>query len=271
MYAYAIRKKELCFDPSSAKPYKLSRTRIDNFTKCRRCFWLEERHGVKKPDSFPLTLNIAVDALLKKEFDYHRAHKTPHPMMEQYGIDAVPFDHERMDSWRHNFTGVQHVHEPTNLLIFGAVDDIWIGKNDKLHVVDYKATAKADTPTLDGDLGAQYKRQMEVYQWLLRQNDFDVSDIGYFFYVNGRKDAESFDGKLEFEVTVLPCEGDSAWIEPTLREIKKTLMDEAPPEPGERCDYCPYRAAAGKALAQTPVRKKGAKVQSSDAEQDGLF
>jgi hypothetical protein len=30
-------------------------------------------------------LNIAVDELLKKEFDLHRAEGTKHPLMEQYG------------------------------------------------------------------------------------------------------------------------------------------------------------------------------------------
>ncbi|HVZ76088.1 MAG TPA: PD-(D/E)XK nuclease family protein [Candidatus Paceibacterota bacterium] len=277
MFAYAVRKESLWFKPGSKEPYKLSRTRIDNYTKCKRCFWLEERYGVKRPDSFPLTLNIAVDALLKKEFDIHREGSTPHPLMEAYGIKAVPFAHEKMDEWRANFTGVRFVHKPTNLLIFGAVDDIWINDKGELHVVDYKATAKQDTPTLDGDLGAQYKRQMEVYQWLLRQNGFKVSDTGYFVYVNGKKDAKAFDAKLEFDVIALPCKGDDSWIEPILAEIKETLLREEPPERSPNCDYCGYREAAGKTLIKTApkkekslVGKKLAKKNESEV-QESLF
>ncbi|MGH7141693.1 MAG: PD-(D/E)XK nuclease family protein [Minisyncoccia bacterium] len=246
---YLVRKKGL-FDSLSKEPYRLSRTRIDNFHKCRRCFWLEERFGIKKPASYPLTLNIAVDALLKKEFDAHRIQASAHPLMKTYGIDAVPFAHADMEKWRHNFTGVVYVHAPTNLHIFGAVDDIWKNKNGELIVVDYKATAKASTPTLDGDLGAQYKRQMEVYQWLLRQNGFKVSSTGYFVYVNGKKDAAAFDGKLEFDVMLLPCEGDDAWLEPTLLEIKETLISDVFPETGNACEYCPYREAAGRKLLE---------------------
>jgi CRISPR/Cas system-associated exonuclease Cas4 (RecB family) len=275
-FAYAVRKESQWFKPDGEEPYKLSRTRIDNYIKCRRCFWLEERYGVKKPDSYPLTLNIAVDALLKKEFDIHRDGKTPHPLMESYGIKAVPFQHPKMEEWRANFTGVRFLHEPTNLLIFGAVDDVWVNDKGELHVVDYKATAKADTPTLDGDLGAQYKRQMEVYQWLLRQNGFKVSDTGYFVYVNGRKDAKAFDAKLEFEVTLLPCQGNADWIGPLLLEIKECLMTEEPPEKGERCDYCAYREAAGKTLMKTAPQKKlaaGKKIAKKDEKetQNALF
>ena len=60
------------YDPRSEKPYKLSRSRIENFSKCKRCFYLEEKLGVKKPDSFPFNLNNAVDQLLKDEFDSYR-------------------------------------------------------------------------------------------------------------------------------------------------------------------------------------------------------
>ena len=62
--------------------------------------------------------------------------------MIEYKIDAIPFEHKDLDKWRENFVGIQALHEPTNLLIFGAVDDIWIMPNGELIVVDYKATAK---------------------------------------------------------------------------------------------------------------------------------
>lgn len=224
------------------------------FIKCPRCFYMEARFGVKQVDTYPLTLNIAVDHLLKKEFDIHRAGKRAHPMMEKYGIDAVPFEHPKMEEWRQNFTGVQFLHEPTNLLVFGAVDDIWANSKGELHVVDYKATAKKDTPTLEGDLGAQYQRQMEVYQWLLRNNDFDVSPIGYFVYVNGRKDLAAFDGRLEFEVSILPCEGMTAWIEPTLQKMKEALVSEKLPESGKDCDHCRYIKDVKSAYAK--IQKK---------------
>jgi len=77
-------------------------------------------------------------------------------------------------------------------------------------VVDYKATSSETKPTLDAEYRQAYKRQMEIYQWLLRQNGFKVSDTGYFVYANGKKDLDSFDNKLEFEVDLLSYEGSDA-------------------------------------------------------------
>ena len=204
---YAVRFRNL-YDPASKAAFKLSRSKIDMFLNCPRCFYLDRRLGVAQPQGPAFTLNIAVDALLKKEFDIHRAAKTTHPLMKTYGIDAVPFQHSKMNEWRENFVGVQRLHVPTNLLIFGAVDDIWVDSNNVLHVVDYKATAKeGEVELTDTKWHNQYRRQMEVYQWLLRGNGFTVSDTGYFVYVNGRKDKEAFDGKLEFSIKVIPYVG----------------------------------------------------------------
>ena len=223
------------------KHFRLSRSKIDLFIECPRCFYFDTKLGVSRPPGFPLTLNIAVDELLKREFDVHRAKGTKHPFMEIYGIDAVPFAHKDMDKWRDSLKyGVEYVHPDTGLSVRGGVDDVWVGPKGDLLVVDYKATAKRGDITLDGDLGAQYKRQMEVYQWLLRRNGFKVSDTGYFVYVNGNKDAEAFDKKLEFNVVILPCEGNDTWVEPVLKKIKNTLEAEAPPAAGRGCDFCAY-------------------------------
>ncbi len=233
------------FEPNSKEPFRISRSKVDLFVSCPLCFYLDVRLGVGRPPSFPLTLNVAVDELLKKEFDTHRFAGTKHPFMETYAIDAIPFNHPKMDEWRDSLRkGIEYLHPETNLSVRGGVDDVWINPKEELIVVDYKATSKRDEITLDGNLGAQYKRQMEVYQWLLRKNDFKVSDTGYFVYVNGNKDAAAFDKKLEFDVVLLPCEGDPSWLEPTLFKIKECLMNDAIPTSSSECDFCAYRKAA---------------------------
>jgi len=221
--------------------FKLSRTGIELFMRCPRCFFLDKKLGIKQPPGYPFTLNSAVDHLLKKEFDFHRAKKSTHPLMKQYGIDAVPFQHENMAVWRENFKGVQYLHSDTNFFIFGAVDDIWISPKGELMVVDYKSTAKDAKITLDAEWQMSYKRQMEVYQWLLRKNGFTVSPTGYFVYCNGQKDREAFDGKLEFNVLIIPYKGDDSWIEKTLSEIKKTLDKDKLPTFSSTCDFCAYQ------------------------------
>jgi len=233
------------YNPNGSDPFKLSRSKIELFTECPRCFYLDRRLGVGRPPGFPFTLNSAVDTLLKKEFDIHRARGSKHPLMEAYGVDAVPFQHEMMNEWRENFKGIQYFHRPTNFVITGAVDDIWINPKKELIVVDYKATSTTSEITLDAEYRGGYKRQMEIYQWLLRKSDFKVSDTGYFVYANGDKDKEAFDAKLEFKVQIISYTGDDKWIEGVLLEIKKCLDGETIPHSGDKCEYCPYRDAAG--------------------------
>ncbi len=163
--------------------------------------------------------------------------------MKAYKIDAVPFAHDDLDEWRENFKGIRFLHKPTNLTISGAVDDVWINPKGELIIVDYKATAKDSEVSLDADWQIGYKRQMEVYQWLLRQNGHKVSSTGYFVYCNGQADKEAFDGKLEFDIKVIPYTGDDSWIEKTIVIIKKCLMDDRIPSPSKNCDYCAYRDA----------------------------
>lgn len=243
---YGYKRSTRVYDPNSKAPFKVSRSKIDMFLSCPCCFYIEARLGVKRPSMAPFTLNVAVDHLLKKEFDVHRADGTAHPLMETYGLKARPFMHEKIDEWRENFVGVQHHHKPTNLLVFGAVDDLWQDDNGNVMVVDYKATAKdgvvdklEETKWHD-----QYRRQMEVYQWLVRKNDLKVSDTGYFVYVNGKKDNKAFDGKLEFDVRLIPYTGSDKWVEPTLEKLKECLDGDKIPKPADDCEYCAYRKCA---------------------------
>ncbi len=231
--------------------FKLSRSKVDLFVECPKCFYLDRKLGVGRPPGYPFSLNSAVDTLLKKEFDIHRAKREAHPLMEEYGLDAIPYEHPDLNKWRDTFVGVQYFHEPTGLMFTGAVDDVWVKPKGELIVVDYKATAKEGEVSLDADWQDGYKRQMEFYQWLLRQNDFDVSDTGYFVYVNGKTDRKAFDGKLEFDIKLIPYEGNGSWIEGTLLKIKKVLDSDNIPNSGEDCDYCRYVEAVEKTNADT--------------------
>lgn len=242
---YNPQRTKNIFDPTSSRPFKLSRSKIDLFLNCPRCFYFDRRLGVGQPPGYPFNLNSAVDALLKKEFDVHRAAGTAHPLMKSYKISAVPFEHEKMDEWRDALRGgVQYVHPETNLLITGGVDDIWINDKKELHVVDYKATSKNGEVSLDADWQIGYKRQVEIYQWLLRNNDFTVSNTAYFVYCNGDADKEAFDAKLEFDIKVIPYIGNDDWIDGVLVELKNCLMQEELPASGVDCDFCKYREAA---------------------------
>lgn len=232
------------YQPGQDSVYKISRSKIELYTQCPRCFWLDARLKIKRPSGPPFQINKAIDELLKKEFDVFREKQQPHPWMSGNQIKAVPMQHDDLDKWRHNFTGVTALHKPTNLHIFGAIDDIWVDENGEVIVVDYKATAKASEITLDADWQISYKRQMEVYQWLLRQNGFKVSNTAYFVYTNGRLDLDGFFDKVEFRTKIIPYVGDDSWVEPTIIKMKACLEGDMPAvgtaAMGGECDFCSY-------------------------------
>jgi len=212
-----------------------------------------------------MTLNNAVDLLMKKEFDIHRVKKQAHPLMKKYGIDAIPLTHEKMDEWRDALrSGVSCLDKETNLILRGGVDDIWVNPKGEFIVVDYKATSKDEEITLDDEWKIQYKRQMEIYQWLLRQNGFKVSETGYFVYVNGKTDKEAFDAKLEFDVTIIPYKGDDSWIHEVIINMKKCLMSPNLPEATSNCDYCRYRESAGTSIRELYKDKTTALAKNSE-------
>jgi CRISPR/Cas system-associated exonuclease Cas4 (RecB family) len=238
---YNPQRTSRMYKPGVVEPFKLSRSKIDLFLNCPRCFYYDRRLGVGRPPGFPFALNSAVDHLLKLEFDIHRAASTKHPLIEKYGVDAMPVAHKDLDQWRHNFTGIQYLHKPTNLLVFGAIDDLWQNSKGEYIVVDYKATSKDEAITeLNKEWQIGYKRQMEVYQWLLRQNGYKVSDTGYFVYCNGQTDRKAFDGKLEFDVTLISYKGDDSWVEKAIKDAHKCLNSDKIPKAAAGCDYCSY-------------------------------
>jgi len=238
---YHPKRTRNIYDPKSAEPFKLSRSRLERFIECPRCFYLDRRLGIDRPPGFPFTLNVAVDALLKKEFDQYREKGEPHPLIKKYNVDAIPIPHEKLDVWRQNFKGIEYHHKPTNLIITGAIDDLWQNSRGEYIVVDYKATAKAErVEALEEEWHAGYKRQMEIYQWLLRQNALPVSNTGYFVYCNGDTAKETFGAKLEFELTLIAHEGNDSWVEETIIAAHKCLNDNEIPDPSAECDYCGY-------------------------------
>lgn len=227
--------------------WKLSRSKIDLFRQCPRCFYIDNKLGTKRPSMPSFEINKAVDNQLKQEFDSYRLNDQQHPLQTEYGIDAKPAPHDLLNTWRENFEGVQTLHQPTGLIVSGAIDDLWINSQGEYIVVDYKATAKTEPVTkLDSEWHEAYRKQIEVYQWLLRQNGLKVSDIGYFVYCTGKYDQKSFDKVIEFDIVLIPYQGSDAWVEDTLLQIKACLESSTIPKSGKDCEHCMWWNARAK-------------------------
>lgn len=228
----------------------ISRTAIEQYLRCAKCFYLQRRLGLKPLSSIPLTLAGATDVLLKNDFDIVRYNQTSHPLWDRENINVRAFKHPDIDTWRSAFRGIRVKHS-SGAEVYGAIDDIWINcETNELHIVDYKSTSKKDTPTLDTSFGEAYKRQMEIYQWLFIKTGFPVSKIGYFLYVNGIKEGHFYKdgtiGSILFETNLIPYIGDTAWIDTKISDAVNCLSKDEHPKSSADCDTCRYYAQRNK-------------------------
>lgn len=246
MSAYKQRQRNLYVPGSSGFP--ISRSKIDLFVECPRCFYLDRRLGYGRPSMPGWSLNSAVDELLKREFDIYRAQQQAHPLMTANGIEAIPYQHPDLPTWRddvYRYVGASVLDPATGLEIRGIVDDLWVNSAGELIIVDYKSTSTKSEISLDDQYKQGYKRQMEIYQWIFRMMGYVVAPVGYFVFANGIKDLEAFNARLEFDMTILSHEGDDSWVAETIQNIKAVLEGDMLPEASEECEYCAYRQLIG--------------------------
>ena len=79
--------------------------------------------------------------------------------------------HKDIEKWQHTFTGIQYHDEEHDFLLYGGVDDIMIDEDDKLVVIDFKATAKkADILSLSLPLNSKTKNFITLKEMKLMKN-----------------------------------------------------------------------------------------------------
>ena len=255
------------YKPDKAEiPFELSRSKIEDFIKCKACFWLEKVRGVKRPAIPGFNINTNTDTLLKRDFDSVRGEES-HPFLINNGLGhLIPFDHDNLELWTQSMhfglpDRFNTLHKETNILFGGGIDDIYQNKETgELHVVDYKSTANlSKNPTrvsLEGKWKEGYKRQADMYTWVLRRKGFAVSDTAYFVYVDGLHigykgmiDDDTSLATMKFETTLLSYLTDTSWIEPALIKIKDLLSTPKCPEHSWHCEYGIYLKQATEATS----------------------
>ena len=236
-------RKNNTYKYESGETFTLSRSGIDSFINCQRCFYLNKVGNIKDIGMPGFSLNSAHDELMKKELDIYREEGTAHPYMDNLDRNMVPFQHENMEDWRNNRKGITYHHEATDLIITGSVDDVWIDTDtEELVIVEYKSTST--TKDIDLNDGTpwkeQYKRQIDIYQWLFKMNGFKVADDSVFLYSNGIKTSKKFNDVMKFKTYILEYKGSTQWVEEKIFEIKKVLDKEIIPDSSEECETCSY-------------------------------
>ena len=230
--------------PAKFGTLKISRSGLKLFLECPRCFWLDTHHKIKRPPGYPFTLSIAVDHLVKKEFDKYRAEGHLPPVLKDYGIkDAKLYNGENLSEWRNNFKGISYFDEDLNANLYGAVDDVLEFSDGSLGVIDYKSSGAKEITIYD-----DYQKQMDVYNYILKQNGYETYPEAFFVFYKVIKEGETgFANALKFTEEVRPVKVNTDWVGPTFEKaVALARQDKPPKEPpapgrsGNGCDHCNF-------------------------------
>ena len=217
---------------SNNKPIQLSPNSLNLFFECPRCFWLDKKQGIKRPPPYPYALNIAVDLLLKEEFDKYRKKKELHPLLVAYNIPAKLFPNQKLlDEWRSNFKGIRYYDATLDATLFGAVDDILEFSDGKLAPLDYKSTGSRVANVYD-----RFQLQMDVYTFLLEKNGYKTVRKGCLaFYIVDRENG--FNAKLPFKKEIHMIDTDPSYVQKLFKDAVELLRKDTSPPHSPDCKF----------------------------------
>ncbi len=221
---------------------KISRSGLKLFLDCPRCFWLDLHHKIKRPPGYPFTLSIAVDYLVKKEFDTYREKGQLPPVLKNYGIkDAKLYNGDDLSEWRNNFKGISYFDESLNAYLYGAVDDVLEFSDGSLGVIDYKSSGAKEITIYD-----DYQKQMDVYNYILKQKGYETYPEAFFVFYKVIKEGETgFYNALKFTEEVRPVKVNTEWVSQTFESAVELARSDTPPASGTSgkngyCDHCHF-------------------------------
>jgi len=215
-------------------PLKISRSNLQLLKECPRCFWLYKNKGIYRPRGYPYTLALAIDTLLKKEFDTYREKGELHPSLINHGVkNAKLFDDlEKLKLWRNNFQGLRYYDRNLNAYLFGAVDDILEFDDGSLAVIDYKSSGAKEVRVYD-----DYQMQMDVYTYILEQLGEKTSRNAYFVFYQVERD-KGFDGRLPFRGLVKEVKTEPDYVADLFDEAVHVARNNTPPSSHSACEHC---------------------------------
>tara|TARA_Y100000310_G_C20450526_1_gene700488 strand:- start:262 stop:756 length:495 start_codon:yes stop_codon:yes gene_type:complete len=138
-------------------------------------------------------------------------------------------DKELLKVWRSNFKGIQWTDDKGNLFR-GAVDNILV-KGKKLIVLDYKTRGYP----LKEDTHEYYLDQMDIYNLLLRKNNYKTEDYSYLLFYH--PDKVKANGDVIFNTDLIKIKVNIKNAEKIFSDALKVLGGDIP-KADEGCGYC---------------------------------
>ena len=215
--------------------YRISPSSINLMLECPRCFWLQTIKKEKRPETpFP-SLPSGMDKILKEHFDrFMEQGQLPPELREQdCAKDGCKLfnDKEKLRIWRNNLKGIEFLDKESNIMLHGAIDNILV-KDRKLIVLDYKTRGYP----VKEDTHEYYVTQMDLYNFLLRKNNYETEDYTYLLFYYPSRINET--GEVIFDTKLIKIETDPIRGEKVFKQAINILLSEKEPEASRECKFC---------------------------------
>lgn len=176
-----------------------------------------------------------MDRIIKNHFDRFMKKQALPPEIKDHvhAKNLTLFnDEELLKTWRSNFKGIRYEDKEGNVL-FGAVDNI-LANGKKLIVLDYKTKGFAIKD--EKEAAAGYQNQLDIYNYLLRQNGYETEDYAFLlFYI---PDSVLETGEVLFHTLLVKREINTKNAEKLFKEALQVLKGDCPEK---ACAWCEGR------------------------------
>ena len=213
-------------------PYKLSQSTLNLFKECPRCFWLQLKKGIKRPDTIFPSLPSGMDKVIKIHFDnfMEKGILPPELCKNSECNDLKLFnDKKLLEEWRNNRKGVQFKDNEGNILK-GAIDNI-LKKGNKLIVLDYKTRGFP----LKEDTAEHYQTQLDIYNFLLRKNNYETENYSYLLFYHPKE--VNKEGNVIFNTDLIKMKVNISNAESIWKHALESL-EQGMPETNQDCEFC---------------------------------
>lgn len=208
----------------------LSATSLALFNDCPRCFYLQVKDGIRRPQGIPMPLYNKMDLLVKNYFDGFRVNGELPPQLEGL-VEGTLFDNQDLlRKWRNWRTGLSFFDKEAGAKLVSALDDCLVSEDGRFLPLDYKSKGE-----IRDDSHVFHQNQLNIYTWLLDENGYPTKDVGYLVFFAPLEIRD--DNTIRFNI--IPRRID------TSKENAKELFYKAInllngpiPSRHENCDYC---------------------------------
>lgn len=171
-----------------------------------------------------------MDKILKEHFDRFRdKEELPPELCNNNHCEGLKLfnNKELLKVWRNNLKGITWSDKEGNIL-HGAVDNL-LTKGKKLIVLDFKTRGFP----LKEDTHEHYKDQLNIYNFLLRKNNYETEDYSFLLFYVPKEVLPK--GEVIFDTELVKIKADIKNADNLFKSAIKLLNGKCPKK---TCEWC---------------------------------